>query len=354
MPLHQLCCRLPSQVGRTIYNGTWLCVASTVQAGSDISMNVVWTAASLVLTRCFTVYNTAQTQRTLLQQQMTSALYDRMQDSQEGVVSVIMEEMADQQLKQMLLAYMLLLMKGRPLLHADLDNACEDFLYKEFDHPIDYDLDAALPRLKRWGLLHENAQGKLEAMPMAEAVSALEAAWSTAYKVIGSGSADVRTIDMITGNFSVFGAGIDRFVHEQQQNLAMETLGKGKKLIGKTAGGVVGGITTAGSSISAGLGKARGKLPFGKSSSSAGADTAASSIPSDLQRAPGSAGYEGSIGSKASSEVVAALHTAAGSLALTNSAEAVTSPNSSGGGAEKKKEKSSLKRLFRSHRKSEE
>jgi hypothetical protein len=66
--------------------------------------------------------------------------------------------MADQQLKQMLLAYMMLVVKGRPLLHEDLDNTCEDFLYKEFDHPIDYDLDAALPRLKRWGLLRENTQ----------------------------------------------------------------------------------------------------------------------------------------------------------------------------------------------------
>jgi hypothetical protein len=62
-----------------------------VQAGKDMNMNIVWTAASLVLTRCFTVYTTAQTQRTMLQQQMTSALYDKMQDSQEGVVSVIME-----------------------------------------------------------------------------------------------------------------------------------------------------------------------------------------------------------------------------------------------------------------------
>jgi hypothetical protein len=44
----------------------------------------------------------------------------------------------------------------------------------------------------------------------------------------------------------VFGAGIDRFVQEQQQNAAMEALGKGKKIIGKTAGGVVGGFTTAG------------------------------------------------------------------------------------------------------------
>lgn len=66
--------------------------------------------------------------------------------------------MADQQLKQMLLAYMLLIIKDRALLHEDLDNACEDFLYKEFDHPIDYDLKAALPRLQRWGLVRENPQ----------------------------------------------------------------------------------------------------------------------------------------------------------------------------------------------------
>jgi hypothetical protein len=36
-------------------------------------------------------YAQAQTQRTMMQQQMTSALYDKMQDSQEGVISVITE-----------------------------------------------------------------------------------------------------------------------------------------------------------------------------------------------------------------------------------------------------------------------
>lgn len=34
----------------------------------------------------------------------------------------------------------------------------QDFLLKEFDHPIDYDLEAALPRLKSWGLVHDNNQ----------------------------------------------------------------------------------------------------------------------------------------------------------------------------------------------------
>lgn len=34
---------------------------------------------------------------------------------------------------------------------------------------------------------------------MPEAISYLEAAWSTAYKVIGSGAASVKTLDMISG-----------------------------------------------------------------------------------------------------------------------------------------------------------
>jgi hypothetical protein len=183
----------------------------SVQA-QNINMNIVWTAVSLVLTRCFAVYTQAQTQRTMLQQQMTSSLYDKMQDSQEGVISVITEvgvpacpccvcvvpvlcaillrtflfacaplarpyavscccmcsaycicsgetranereahslsccrpscssctcclllfpllfslqELSDQQLKQMLLAYMVLIMKGRAMKKDDLDTACE-------------------------------------------------------------------------------------------------------------------------------------------------------------------------------------------------------------------------------------
>lgn len=35
------------------------------------------------------------------------------------------QELSDQQLKQMLLAYMMLIMKGRAMLQQDLDDACE-------------------------------------------------------------------------------------------------------------------------------------------------------------------------------------------------------------------------------------
>lgn len=81
-------CLLPAKLFGLLTVDAVLCCA--VQA-TNINMNILWTAASLVLTRCFAVYTQAQTQRTMMQQQMTSSLYDKMQDSQEGVISVITE-----------------------------------------------------------------------------------------------------------------------------------------------------------------------------------------------------------------------------------------------------------------------
>eukprot|EP00879_Flechtneria_rotunda_P009320 GHRR01009757.1.p1 GENE.GHRR01009757.1~~GHRR01009757.1.p1 ORF type:complete len:399 (+),score=148.54 GHRR01009757.1:1103-2299(+) len=334
-----------------------------LKAGSNINMNILWTAASLVLTRCFTVYNTAQTQRTLLQQQMTSALYDKMQDSQEGVVSVIVEEMADQQLKQMLVAYMLLIIKDRPLTHQDLDVACEEFLYKDFDHAIDYELASALPRLKSWRLVHENAQGKLQALPMREAIALLESAWSTAYKFVGQGSHEVLTIDMITGAHSVFAEGIRHHLIRQQAAAtgAESDSHLGGKLVGKGAHSVSAGVSAVTHGIGSGLGKAKDlvKMPFGKNHAGSGTDQEQSS----LKQSPSKESLmeKGSLTGKDSTHSSTAAVPATASVTEppkypvlepgTASSEAIggSSHSSIGGGPPEKphRKRSSLKNMFK-------
>lgn len=51
----------------------------------------------------------------------------------------------------------------------------------------------------RWSLPVHLLQGKLEALSMPAAISYLEAAWSTAYKVIGTEATTAKTLDMISG-----------------------------------------------------------------------------------------------------------------------------------------------------------
>lgn len=54
---------------------------------------------------------------------MTQQLYEQMMDTQEGVVHLLLEEMAQQRIKEYLLAYALLLTKGK---HTRLNTpACD-------------------------------------------------------------------------------------------------------------------------------------------------------------------------------------------------------------------------------------
>jgi len=190
---------------------------------------------------------------------MAAQLYDKMQDSQEGVVTAIMDEMAEQQLKQMLMAYVVLVVKQRGVTTDELDDACEDMLARDFDHRIDFQINDALPRLESWGLVtragtgadafgaaggvgsgaSSNAAGpvKLRAMPMETAVAVLSAAWASAYEALGSAAGggassgggaaassveEASTTDLITGKASSFATRISAAREELRMRGAEE------------------------------------------------------------------------------------------------------------------------------------
>ena len=47
----------------------------------------------------------------------------------------------------------------------ELDDLCEDFLVRDFDHRIDFQIQDSLPRLERWGLIFKTDQARLGAPP---------------------------------------------------------------------------------------------------------------------------------------------------------------------------------------------
>lgn len=44
------------------------------------------------------------------------------------------------------------------LQEEELDRLCEEFLVKDFDHRIDFQVEDSLPRLERWGLVTRTEQ----------------------------------------------------------------------------------------------------------------------------------------------------------------------------------------------------
>ncbi|EFJ44712.1 hypothetical protein VOLCADRAFT_95056 [Volvox carteri f. nagariensis] len=121
--------------------------------GDVVDMNVLWSSISLVAARCGQVYTSAQAERSKTIQDMVNILYDKTDDAQEGVVSMLLEDMAEQQLKEAILTYGLLYSREAELTEELIDLDCERFLVNNFDLSVDFAVEDALPRLESWGMV---------------------------------------------------------------------------------------------------------------------------------------------------------------------------------------------------------
>ena len=66
---------------------------------------------------------------------------------------------------------------GKALTAAELDAKCEKFLERAFSLRLDFKMDSSLPSLLDWGLAAREADGRIRAVPVEQALCALDAVW---------------------------------------------------------------------------------------------------------------------------------------------------------------------------------
>lgn len=159
--------------------------------GEAMTISVMWSALSIVAARLMQVYTQMQAERSKCVQDMTGILYEKTCDSQEGVVSMLMEGMAEQQLKEAVLCYSILYLMGDldgGATEEELDVKCEDFLEENFGLKIDFAVEDALPRLLGWGLVTssvDKARGLIyNSISFKDAREKLVTKWSEAYQAL--------------------------------------------------------------------------------------------------------------------------------------------------------------------------
>jgi len=80
--------------------------------------------------------------------QMSQDLYSKNLDNDVGVLQYLLDSIEDQELKEGLVAYALLLKAARPLTAQELDEAAERFLNKHFkDLEVDFEVEDALEKI---------------------------------------------------------------------------------------------------------------------------------------------------------------------------------------------------------------
>jgi hypothetical protein len=116
----------------------------------------------------------AQTLR--YQKQLADTVYFRNLANNSGVLDLLIGAGEEQDAKEAFLAYSILRREGRPLVKAELDNFCEAFLRERFGLEIDFEIQDALGKLERLGLVAHEGE-TYSAVAPAEALVKLDAAW---------------------------------------------------------------------------------------------------------------------------------------------------------------------------------
>jgi hypothetical protein len=117
----------------------------------------------------------------LYQQQVNDTIYFHNVTNNVGIFDYIIGVAEEQECKEMLLAYFLLLTAGTPLSKAELDHAVEAWLARCLGVSVDFDVEDAVAKLERYGLLVRQGE-RLAVVPMPDALSELDRRWDGVFQ----------------------------------------------------------------------------------------------------------------------------------------------------------------------------
>ncbi len=108
-------------------------------------------------------------------QLVTDVMYAKNRDNDLGVILSLMEEVEEQEFREAVLAYWMLVQRG-PLSARELDACCERWLQEHFGIEANFDVADALNKLARLGLAVQQNQ-HWRAVPVEKALQELDRAW---------------------------------------------------------------------------------------------------------------------------------------------------------------------------------
>jgi len=119
-------------------------------------------------------------------QMLTENLYFKNLDNNAGVFHRLVDEAEEEECKEAILAYYFLLTSPQPLARAGLDAAIEQWLRERWQCEIDFEIDDALDKLTRLGLI-EQTDGRWTAVPLVAALQRLDERWDNYFRYANPG-----------------------------------------------------------------------------------------------------------------------------------------------------------------------
>ncbi|KAF5770080.1 hypothetical protein HanXRQr2_Chr14g0655491 [Helianthus annuus] len=120
---------------------------------------VMFAVLSAVIGYCAKIYFTFQANMEAYQNLITQSMYDKQLDSGKGTLLHLCDDVIQQEVKEVIISFFILMEQGKATLE-DLDLQCEELIKEEFGASCNFDVDDAVHKLEKMGIVARDSIGR--------------------------------------------------------------------------------------------------------------------------------------------------------------------------------------------------
>ncbi|KAK2968822.1 hypothetical protein RJ640_028215 [Escallonia rubra] len=120
---------------------------------------VMFAILSTVIGYCAKIYFTFQQNMAAYQNLITQSMYDKQMDSGKGTLLHLCDDVIQQEVKEVVILFFILMEQGKATLQ-DLDLQCEELIKEEFGESCNFDVDDAVQKLEKLGIVARDTIGR--------------------------------------------------------------------------------------------------------------------------------------------------------------------------------------------------
>lgn len=121
-----------------------------------------------VIGYCVKIFLSFQQSLIEYQNLITRSMYDKQLDSGRGTLLHMCDDVIQQEVKEVILSYFVLISQGKST-KEDLDSRCEVLLLEEFQENCDFEVEDAVKKMERLGIVTRDSVGRYGHVPLKRA-----------------------------------------------------------------------------------------------------------------------------------------------------------------------------------------
>ncbi|KAF2322971.1 hypothetical protein GH714_032558 [Hevea brasiliensis] len=122
-------------------------------------IRVIFAILSSVVGYCVKTYFTFQSNLVSYQSLITQSVYDKQLDSGRGTLLHLCDNVIQQEVKEVIVSFFVLMEQGQAT-RQELDQRCEDLIKHEFGEICNFDVDDAVQKLEKLGIVTKDLAGR--------------------------------------------------------------------------------------------------------------------------------------------------------------------------------------------------